>query len=105
VTVQLCRRVYSFEYSGVTDENLHDLSKSDAFTKSFAITQCTWLVTQNVARVSTSLPITQLELAMMGYVVCAIVMYGFWWYKPLGVEHVTIVTCTKDDLKVQDFPV
>jgi hypothetical protein len=37
------------------------------------------------------LPITQLELATMAYVLCAIIMYGFWWFKPFAAEHVIIV--------------
>ncbi len=27
----------------------------------------------------------------MAYVLCAVFMYGFWWYKPFGAEHVIIV--------------
>lgn len=27
----------------------------------------------------------------MAYILCAIVMYGFWWHKPFGVEHVTVL--------------
>jgi hypothetical protein len=81
----------------VTKESLHDRSKADVFTKIFAIVQCTWLVIQSITRASIGLPITQLELVTMAYVVCAVVMYGFWWYKPFGVEHVTTVPGFKGD--------
>lgn len=37
------------------------------------------------------LPISELELATSAYVLCAIIMYSLWWYKPFGVEHVTLV--------------
>jgi hypothetical protein len=43
-------------------------------------------------RVSVGLPITQLELATMAFVVCALIMYLLWWHKPFGVESRTSIT-------------
>jgi hypothetical protein len=41
--------------------------------------------------VSVGLPITQLELATIAFIVCALVMYTLWWDKPYDVEHTTII--------------
>jgi hypothetical protein len=83
-----------------TKESIDDRSKSDAFTKVFAIVQSSWLVIQSIARVSAGLPITELELATMAYVLCALVMYIFWWHKPFGVEHVTVISeVTRENLR------
>ncbi|KAH6713138.1 hypothetical protein BKA61DRAFT_608600 [Leptodontidium sp. MPI-SDFR-AT-0119] len=86
--VKLCKEQNS---PIITEDDISDRSKSDFFTKTFAIVQSTWLVIQSIARVSAGLPISELELASTAYVLCAIVMYGFWWHKPFDVEHVTIV--------------
>jgi hypothetical protein len=32
----------------------------------------------------------------MAYVFCAMLMSGFWWYKPFGAEHITVVTSATD---------
>jgi hypothetical protein len=75
-----------------TEKEINDLSKADAFTKAFACIQSSWLIIQSIVRVSVGLPITQLELATMAFVVCALTMYLLWWHKPFGVESRTSVT-------------
>jgi hypothetical protein len=77
----------------MSKEEINDLSKADIFAKLFAIVQSIWLVVQSITRVSVGLPITQLELATIALVFCALIMYALWWNKPFGVEHsVTIYT-------------
>lgn len=75
----------------VTAESIQDRSKADKFTKPFACGQSGWLVVQCIARVSAGLPITELELATAGFVLCALVMYVMRWDKPFDVEHRTII--------------
>ena len=41
---------------------------------------------------SQGLPITQLELTTMAFVVCALIIYILWWDKPFGVDRRTILT-------------
>lgn len=41
---------FSLEIPHVTQDDIKDRSKSDAFTKLFAIGQSTWLVVQCIAR-------------------------------------------------------
>jgi hypothetical protein len=52
-------------------------------------------------RVSVGLPITQLELATMAFVVCALTMYLLWWNKPFGVESRTYITTVAYDESVK----
>ena len=44
-----------------------------------------------------SLAITQLELATMGFVGCALIMYILWWNKPFDVEHSVAIDCPAKD--------
>ena len=76
-----------------TKEDIQSLSKTDAFTKAFAIGQSGWLTIQCIIRVIKDLALSQLELATMAYILCALVMYRFWWEKPFGVEHRITITC------------
>lgn len=68
------------------EQNIQDFSKADAFTKGFACVQSVWLMVQSIARASQGLPITQLELSTIDFVICALIMYLLWWEKPFGVE-------------------
>jgi hypothetical protein len=80
----------------VTEESLRDRGRADSFTKSFAINQSTWLIVQSIARASSGLPLSELELATTAYVICAVVMYAFWWHKPFEVEYVTTIPVPYD---------
>lgn len=95
--VALCRENSSSPIPIITEDDISDRSKSDFFTKTFAIVQSSWLVIQIIARISAGLPVSELELVTTAYVLCAIVMYGFWWYKPFDVEHVTILQLQNPD--------
>ncbi|KAF5228894.1 hypothetical protein FAUST_10763 [Fusarium austroamericanum] len=70
----------------ITEEDIIDLGKSDAFTKVFALMQCTWLVVQSIARTAQGHAISQLELATLAFIPCALAMYSLWWQKPFGIE-------------------
>ena len=77
----------------VTEEDIRDRSKSDEFTKAFAFIQCAWLVTQCSTRAAVGLPLTELELMTLAFIVAALVMYGFWWHKPFDVQRATMLLC------------
>lgn len=81
----------------LTEADIKDLSKRDAFTKAFACIQSLWLVIQCIARAVDGLPITQLELATIAFVVCGILMYLLWWDKPFGIERRQTFVATVDD--------
>ncbi|KAH8587223.1 hypothetical protein B0O99DRAFT_694672 [Bisporella sp. PMI_857] len=77
-------------------EEIDDVSKADIFAKLFACVQSIWLVAQSIARVSVGLPITELELATIALVFCALIMYVLWWNKPFGVERPVTIYATYD---------
>ncbi|KAK1752040.1 hypothetical protein QBC47DRAFT_389503 [Echria macrotheca] len=69
-----------------TTDEITDRSKSDGFTKLFSLMQAGWLIVSSIARVCHGYAITELELATMAFIICAFVMYSFWWNKPFGIE-------------------
>jgi hypothetical protein len=41
----------------------------------------------------TPVAFSQLELAIIGFVCCAVVMYALWWDKPFDVERSVVIEC------------
>jgi len=76
------------------EADILDRSHSDPITKALAVVQSVGLVIQSIARVACGLSISQLELATMAFILCAAVMYRFWWNKPFNVERRSIVVGT-----------
>jgi hypothetical protein len=70
----------------ISEHEIKDLSKADIITKAFAITQCTWLTVQCIARSAQGYAISQLELGTLGFIFCAFIMHMFWWSKPFDIE-------------------
>lgn len=68
-----------------TMDEIKGRSKGDAFSKGFALLQTTWFVVQCIARAILHLPITELEIVTLAYTAITVLMYCFWWYKPLSV--------------------
>jgi hypothetical protein len=69
----------------ISEEEIMDRSKGDAFTKSVVIMQTLWFMAQCRARLIQHLPLTQLELVTLAFASLNSIMYFFWWYKPLDV--------------------
>ncbi|KAF7984561.1 hypothetical protein HWV62_13767 [Athelia sp. TMB] len=80
--IELVRRGYLV--LPTTDE-LKNQSKGDALSKSIAIVQTLWFVTQCIARRIEHLPLTNLEVITLAYTVITVAMYIVWWDKPLNV--------------------
>ncbi|EEP78466.1 predicted protein [Uncinocarpus reesii 1704] len=70
----------------ITREAIEDKSKGDILAKGLVIFQTAWLVLQCIARKVNALPISLLEIHTMVHVVCALMMYSFWFKKPLEVR-------------------
>lgn len=88
--------------ANVTEADIRDRSKADAFTKIFAIVQCSWLVIQSIARAASGLSITQLELTTLAFVFCSLITYILWWDKPFDAERGLIVACSPPSERVRD---
>lgn len=89
---------WMMELQLVKKSQIKDMAKSDTLTKFFACTQALWFVTQVGSRLSQNKAITLLEVSTMAYVLCAIIMYGFWWNKPQDCTSPITIACTEDAL-------
>lgn len=66
-------------------------TKTDALGKTIVCVQGIWMVIQCITRKATGLPVTLLELHVAVHVICALIMYLFWWDKPHNIgEPVTL---------------
>lgn len=62
-----------------TKEQIKDKSKGDFVIKGLAVFQMVWLLIQTIARAVMSLPISQLEIAVLAFCLCASLAYFFLW--------------------------
>jgi hypothetical protein len=70
----------------ITLEEINDKSKSDSLVRAITVVQITWMVIQIIARAFRSLAISQLEVSVLAFATCAIIIYGINWEKPKGVQ-------------------
>jgi hypothetical protein len=69
-----------------TRGDLKDRSKADGLTKTIAVFQTTWMITQVIGRAISHLPISALEIATLGYAACSLATYFAWWDKPYDAQ-------------------
>ncbi|KAF8241367.1 hypothetical protein K440DRAFT_665348 [Wilcoxina mikolae CBS 423.85] len=81
----------------VSQQDIADKNKSDALGKFLACAQALWMMVNVLARIASRLPITLLELHVILHVVCTIVTYGFFWFKPLSIVHPVVIPIRDDD--------
>lgn len=77
----------SFDKSAITDKG-----KASNIAKLLACSQALWLTVQSLARFSSKMPITLLEIHVLIQVVCTSFIYWWWWYKLLDVEEPVEIT-------------
>ncbi|OJJ78182.1 hypothetical protein ASPBRDRAFT_202997 [Aspergillus brasiliensis CBS 101740] len=70
----------------VSMEEINDRSKTDAFMRILAIGQILWVVVQILSRAIYGLAVTQLEVTVVAFAVCAVGMYIVNNGKPKGVN-------------------
>ncbi|KAI9849073.1 MAG: hypothetical protein M1838_000274 [Thelocarpon superellum] len=73
----------------ISREEIKDKSKADGLAKSLVCLQAVWMLMQIIGRVVAKLPVSLLEINVMGHVVCALGIYVLWWYKPLAIRQST----------------
>ena len=74
------------EFPTVSVEEIEDRSKADGFSKSIALGQTLWFITQCLARIAQHLDLTLLELVTLSLAALNGVMYFLWWHKSLDVH-------------------
>jgi hypothetical protein len=66
----------------IPEDDIVDKSKADGLAKFLVCLQAAWMVVQVIARLVLGLPVTLLEVNILGHVLCAFVIYMLWWRKP-----------------------
>ncbi|KAF4982285.1 hypothetical protein FZEAL_2071 [Fusarium zealandicum] len=61
---------------------IDDKSKADTLQKFLVMTQVIWMALQCIVRKAYGLPVSLLEIHTMVHVLCAVVMFIFWFKKP-----------------------
>jgi hypothetical protein len=70
----------------IAEEELNDKSKSDSLVRTVTTVQIAWMIFQIIVRATRHLAISQLEVSVLAFACCAIVIYGLNWEKPKGVQ-------------------
>jgi hypothetical protein len=73
----------------IPEDDIVDKSKADGLAKFLVCLQAAWMVVQVIARLVLGLPVTLLEVNILGHVLCAFVIYMLWWHKPRLVHEST----------------
>jgi hypothetical protein len=74
---------------GITATEIHDRGKSNVFVKVVAVIQVLWTAVQVIVRSVRGLTVSQLELVVTSFSLCAIITYLFLTQKPQGVQTAT----------------
>lgn len=85
----------------ITKEQINDRSKSDIFTKLITATQVFSTIIQVIVRRSRNLAISQLELAVTAFSVCAMIIYLLTLYQPKGVQTIEVLHSEHQDLSFE----
>jgi len=75
----------------ISKEELGDKSKSNSFIKAIAIFQIIWATVQIIVRTVRKIAISQLELAVIAFAACAVIIYLLYWSKPKSISTVTTI--------------
>ena len=72
-------------------EAIDDRSNADGLSKAIVCIQVIWFLVKCVARVHSRLPITELEVSTIAFIIICVTCYIFWWNMPLDVRtHIDI---------------
>jgi hypothetical protein len=71
--------------------DIEDKSKADRFAKGLVCIQVVWVIGQAIERKAVGYPITLLEIHTIVHAVCALLMYGLWFKKPLEIHAPTVL--------------
>ncbi|KAE9368936.1 hypothetical protein N431DRAFT_561241 [Stipitochalara longipes BDJ] len=70
----------------ITQDEINDKSKSNTLVKTIAVTQILWMIVQIPFRAAQRLAVTPLEVSVVAFSVCAIIIYFLNWQKPKDVK-------------------
>jgi hypothetical protein len=76
-------------FPNISEAYIEDKSKANGLAKFLVCFQASWFCIQVVVRMAQSLPISLLELNTFAHSICTLLIYYFWWDKPLNIEEPT----------------
>lgn len=80
LTVKGCRELADLgTFIEIDDDAIGRRQKANAFTKVLVCLEVLWMSIQCIARASSGLPLTLLEIHTFVHVVCALAIYGLWF--------------------------
>jgi hypothetical protein len=75
----------------IPESEMTGRSAADGLSKLIAMLQVLWFITQCIERLRLHLSITELEVVTAAFATLNLMVYIFWWYKPLGVDQQIIL--------------
>jgi hypothetical protein len=75
----------------INKDEIDDRSASGPLLKAITVGQIVWSTTQIIARGARGIAISQLEIAVIAFAACAIVIYALYWSKPKEISTVTTI--------------
>jgi len=81
----------------ISAAEISDKSKGDIFVKSLAVVQVFWTMLQVIVRTVRQLDVSQLELAVTAFSICAAITYSILFGEPKGVQiAIAVAECDRD---------
>lgn len=81
----------------ITEEELIDRAKDDPFIRTISVAQIIWSTIQILVRAIKKLSICPLELAVLAFAACAVIIYGLYWDKPKSIGASTTISLQHQD--------
>ena len=87
----------------ISREEIKDKSKANRFAKAVVCIQTTWFCLQFIVRILQSLPVSLLELNTFAHCICVLLIYIFWWHKPLDIEEPLAIPTASLDARLRQL--
>ena len=81
-------------FMDVDENSIVDKSKRDGLANFLILLQILWIFSQLFARIAWKLPVTLLEWNTIAHVICSLVLFCFWWPKPIDVYYPIVIDIT-----------
>src|SRR4051812_1289419 len=78
---------------GIPKELIEDKNKGDTLIRIIIVLQILWFSLNAIGRAAQNLAITTLELTTLGFIICTLGTYFFWFHKPLDVRSHMVLHC------------
>jgi len=80
-----------FRFPTISEQEIKDKSKGDGLSKTIAIFQLIWFSAQLIGRLVKGWAATELEVLTFATCIMTVIIYFFWWNKPLAIHCQTVL--------------